>query len=166
MSNIQYAFIDRTRVPDRTALQASLDALGFDLQLPPDSTPFKDSGFLPLVLEGEEGPGFEMECHESADLLAQDERLRSVASNRTCCISMSWHGSMRDLACVMVVSYTLSKNFGAIVSYEGDPPASEEDLLAGAQEALGEARSERAQASHRPPAPGGRDVKRPWWKLW
>lgn len=166
MSNIQYAFIDRTQVPDRATLQASLDALGFDVRLFPDCTPFQDSGFLPLVLEGEEGPGFEMECHETADLLAQDERLRSIASDRTCCISMSWHGSMRDLACVMVVSYTLSKNFGAIVSYEGDPPTSEEELLAGVQEALDEARRERAQASQRPPDPGGRDANRPWWKLW
>lgn len=35
MSNTQVAFIGRARVPSRSALQASIDALGFDLKLDP-----------------------------------------------------------------------------------------------------------------------------------
>ena len=36
MSNTQYAFLKRSSVPDRAALQASVSALGFDLTLHPD----------------------------------------------------------------------------------------------------------------------------------
>lgn len=166
MSNIQYAFIHRERVPDRLALQASIDALGFDLKLHPEYTPFSDGGFLPFVLNGEAGPGFDIAYQEAGELLDQAGTLREAVANRDHCISMSWHGSMRDLACAMVVSYALAKDFGAVVSYEGQAPEPLEALLAGALEALEEAKRERDEPERGRPHSNHQPGKKPWWKLW
>jgi len=166
MSNIQYAFIDRERVPDRVALQASIDDLGFDLILHPEYTPFKDYGFLPFVLNGEQGPGIDIEYQEAGELLDEHGTLRDVVANRDYCISMAWHGSMRDLACAMIVSYALAKEFGAVVSYEGKVPEPLEALLSGVNEALEEAKRERDQPSSRMPDSYVQSGRKPWWKPW
>ena len=166
MSNIQYAFISRALVPDRGTLQASIDGLGFDLTLHPEYTPFEDSGFLPFVLQGEDGPGFEITYQDARDLTGDDEAMRVIASDLDYCISMVWHGSMRDLACVMIVSYALAKDFGAVVSYEGNPSELPTALLLGVHEALREAKFEREQASSKQPAPSELARQKPWWKIW
>lgn len=129
MSNTQYAFLDRARVPDRAALQASIDALGFDLKLSPDFKPFTDSGFLPFVLAGEQGPGFEIYYQSSAEAAEDDEDFLALADGRDYCIMMVWRGSMKDLACAMIVSCALTRDFGAIVSYEGDDPSPLDDMI-------------------------------------
>lgn len=66
MSNAQFAFVERARVPSRAALQASISALGFELQLDPGFLPFENSGFLPFVLNGGDGPGFEIDYLDAA----------------------------------------------------------------------------------------------------
>ena len=166
MSNIQYAFIERGRVPDRSALQASIDALGFDLALHPGYAPFDDAGFLPFVLNGASGPGFDIRYEDASATIGEDRTLRAAAAGRDHCISMAWHGSMKDLACVMIVSCALTRDFGAVVSYEGDPPESLENLLAAAHEALEAAVGEQDRVPG--DASRQRDVgrKKPWWKLW
>lgn len=134
MSNTQYAFLDRACVPDRSALQASIDALGFGLQLHPDFTPFTDSGFSPCLLGGKEGPGFEIYYQTSSEATGGDEGFSALAGDRDFCISMVWRGSMKDLACVMIVSRALTKDFGAVVSYEGEDPSSFDEMLEATQE--------------------------------
>jgi hypothetical protein len=141
MSNTQYAFIDKALVPDRAALQSSIDALGFDLKLHPEFSPFLNSGFLPFVLHGEEGPGFEIFYQSTDDVVGGDKIFRALAEGRDHCISMSWRGDMKDLACVMIVSCALTKDFGAIVSYEGDDPEPLDDMLEATQEIVRDAQS-------------------------
>lgn len=163
MSNIQYAFIERGRVPSRSELQASIDALGFDLRLPPEYTPFEDSGFLPFTLNGETGPGFEIQYDAASELIGEDQALREMAAGRDCCVSMSWHGSMKDLACVLIVSCALMKDFDSVVSYEGEPPEPLESLLSVVPEVLADARAQEARDANRSARP---EKKKPWWKLW
>lgn len=122
MSNTQMAFVERSRVPSRDQLQASIDALGFDMSLDPDFTPFEDEGFSPCVLAGEEEIGFEIFYEDADEVTDGDEDLEEIAAGRDCCISLVWRGSMKDLACVMIVSCALAKDFGAVISFEGDPP--------------------------------------------
>lgn len=161
MSNMQYAFIERSRVPDRTALQASVDALGFDLKLHAEYTRFDDSGFLPFALNGEEGFGFEIYYEEASEIIGEDQRLRALAAGRDHCISMVWRGRMKDLACVMIVSCALTKDFGAVVFYEGESPEPTEEMLASTQDIL------KKGAGERPPAAENKPVsQRPWWKFW
>lgn len=162
MSNIQYAFVERGRVPDRSALQASIDALAFDLQLHPDYTPFGNQGFLPFVLNGEAGAGFEIQHFPAADVIGGDPALLAVAAGRDHCISMAWHGSMKDLACVLIVSCALIQDSGAIVSYEGEAPEPFDQLLATAREVLDEGHTQDRDAVRQMAAP----PPQPWWKFW
>ena len=163
MSNIQYAFIERNRVPDRSELQASIDALGFDLKLHPEYTPFVDSGFLPFFLNGEDGPGFEIYYEVARDVIGENRAFQEIAAGRDYCISMAWHGRMNDLACVLIVSCALIKDFDAVVSYEGEPPESLEKLLAEIPGVLADAKSQEAKAANRSI---GTPLKKPWWKFW
>lgn len=143
MSNSQFAFLQRQSVPDRATLQASLDRLGFDLQLNPDFTPFEDSGFLPFTLHGAEGPGFEIHYSEAQDVVGDDEGFAAMAGGRDYCIAMTWGGRMKDLACVMMVSCALAQDFGAVVSYEGEEPQPLDEMLHTVQVALKEAAKEK-----------------------
>jgi hypothetical protein len=142
MSNVQYAFLDKTRVPDRAALQASIDALGFDVKLHPDFTPFTDEGFSPCVLGGEAGPGFEIYYQTASEATDDDEEVLAVADGRDYCISMVWRGSMKDLACVMIVSCALARDSGAVISYEGDDPSPLDELIASTKDILADAAAE------------------------
>lgn len=166
MSNTQYAFLQRSDVPDRAALQASVDALGFDLKLHPDYTKFEDSGFLPFVLNGREGFGFEIYYQEASEVLADSEDLSAIAKGRDYCISMVWSSSMNDLACAMIVSCALAKDFGAVISYEGNPPESLEAMLASARDVLQEVEGEEPPTVKAPATPSVSPLKKPWWRVW
>jgi hypothetical protein len=133
MSNTQFAFIKRSALPDRAALQASVDALGFDLKLHPQFRPITDSGFLPFTLNGQEGSGFEVFYTDTDEVAGDDKNLLFLAGGRDHCISMVWSSSMKDLACVMIVSCALAKDFDAVVSYEGEPPLSLDNMLEATQ---------------------------------
>ena len=143
MSNTQYAFLQKNHVPNRQALQAAIDALGFDLQLDPEFTPFEDEGFSPCVLFGEqdEDVGFEIFYQPAADIVEDDEDFQRIAGERDFCISIGWGGSLKDYAAVMIVSAALAKDFAAVVSFEGDPPDSLEKLLSEAAAAVQDARA-------------------------
>lgn len=129
MSNTQVAFIEKSRVPDRATLQASIDALGFDLALDPAFTPFEDEGFSPCVLAGEGDVGFEVFYGDADELTDGDETLEAIAAGRDYAISMVWRSSMKDLVCVMIVSCALAKDFGAVISYEAEEPETLPALL-------------------------------------
>ncbi|OPF63631.1 hypothetical protein [Hydrogenophaga sp. H7] len=122
MSNTQFAFIEKSEVPGQEALQSAIDELGFDLRVSPKFAPFKDSGFVPFTLKGETGPGFEIFYEDAAEISGADAALKTLAGGKDYCISMIWGGSMKDLACVLIVSCALAKAFGAVVSYEGEAP--------------------------------------------
>ena len=121
---------------------AQTDSKTIDLKVHPDFTPFSDSGFSPFVLNGEVGPGFEIFYQPTDDVVGGDKAFRALAEGRDHCISMSWRGSMKDLACVMIVSCALTKDFGAIVSYEGDDPEPLDDMLEGTREIIRESEDE------------------------
>ncbi len=157
MSNTQYAFLMKNKVPNRDALQASIDSLGFDLKLDPSFTPFTDSGFSPCVLNGAGDVGFEI-FHQEARVL---EGLEQIAGHNDFCISMMWHSSMKDCAAAMIVSCALAKDFGAVITYEGETPTPLERLLADTKDIIKDAMSEPVRRSE-PPKP----AKKPWWKLW
>lgn len=143
MSNIQFVFLKKSDIPARAALQASIDALGFDMQLDPQLDLLEDEGFSPNVLEGRADVGLELGRDSVEEILEENSELRGAVRDRDVCITMSWHGSMADLACAMIVSTALAKDFGAVVSYEGETPDTLAGLLEGTQDAIAEARKEK-----------------------
>ena len=153
MSNTQIAFLDRSKVPNREALQASIHALGFNLELHPEFTPFDDSGFSSCILDGTPDVGFEVFYSTTSEVAEANPQLTSIAGGRDYSISMVWRGSMKDCASAMVVSCALAKDFGAIISYEGEPPEPFEGLLENTKSILIEAAKEkpRKTATANPP---------------
>ncbi len=142
MSNTQYVFIERAKVPDRSTLQASIDSMGFDLKLHPELNLLEDEGFSPCVLEGTADVGFELMPMTAEDAAGGDKDFLALAGGRDHCLTFSWRGSMKDCAVVMVVSCALAKDAGAIVSYEGEPPEPLENLVEGAKGVVEDARAE------------------------
>jgi predicted HD phosphohydrolase len=55
---------------------------------------------------------------------------------------MAWRSSFKDGACAMIVSCALAKDFGAIISYEGEPADDVDSLIKNANAMLKEAENE------------------------
>lgn len=144
MSNTQFAFLKRDRVPTRQALQASIDDLGFDLQLDPALDLIKDEGFSPCTFYGTPEIGFELFSEPAADVIDDDEDLLAMIGEADHCISLIWRGSLEDCAAAMIVSCALAKTFGAVISYEGEPAESLDDLIEQTRQVVEEARGESA----------------------
>lgn len=119
MANEQYALLKSSNVPTRDQLQQAIDRSGFDLQLYSGYQPRASAGFVPCILNGME-TGVEIYFDDSDELI---EAFRDYAEDRDCCISFRWGGDIAQGACGMVVSYALAESFGAVVTYEGEPPA-------------------------------------------
>ena len=141
MSQTQFAFLKKGNIPHKDQLQASIDALGFDLKLDPEFTPFEDEGFSPCILRGENDVGFEIFYEPTSILIEEDEddkEFIELIGDNDYSIGLSWGGSYKDCTCVLMVSIALAKDFGAIISYEGDGKETIEGMLGGIQECLDE----------------------------
>ena len=134
MSLQQTAYLARTNVPDRAALQAAVDTLGFDCKIDTFYVPFQCSGLLPCVLAGSES-GFEIYFEAAADVLSGFPNLVATIGSRDVAITFRWGGDMSECACVLMVSAALAKTFGAIVHYQDD------DMLYSADQLVQEARA-------------------------
>ncbi|TYC61237.1 hypothetical protein ETQ85_04035 [Zoogloea oleivorans] len=143
MSNTQFAFLKKSQAPSRAALQASIDALGFDLKLDPTLNLLEDSGFSPCVLAGISDVGFELFTEPAKDLIGDNDEFLESIGDSDLAVNMIWRGSMKDCASVLIVSCALAKDFGAVISYEGEPPEPFENLLEATREAIAEAKKER-----------------------
>jgi hypothetical protein len=130
MSNTQFAFLKKSAVPAREALQQAIDALGFDLKLHLELDFFNAQGFLPCTLNGEPGIGFELSSGPASDFIDDDEEFQEIAGDNDWCISMTWRSSMEDCASALVVSCALANDFAAVISYEGEEPAEVNDMIA------------------------------------
>lgn len=142
MSNTQFAFMKKSAVPTAQALQQSIDALGFALTLDPELDLFKPTSTSPCVLSGEPDIFLDLVSEAASNVVGGDDGLRKVAGDNDWCISMWWHGSMKDCACVLIVSSALATDFGAVISYGGEPADDVAELLEATREAIDEARSE------------------------
>lgn len=129
MSCTQLAFITKSRVPDRAHLQSSIDSLGFDLTLHPELNLLEDTGFVPCVLCGEPDVGFEISASAAEEITGDEEEFQAIAGDNDWCISLTWRNSMKDCACAMIVCCALTKYYGAVTSFEGEPPQDLPELL-------------------------------------
>lgn len=129
MSNTQFVFISKVSVPSRSALQASIDKLGFDLRVDPELNLATDSGFSPCILQGIPDVGFELSSGPAAAVLDENPHVADLSQGLDFCIQMIWHGNFKDCAAALIVACALATDFGAVVSYEGNPPDSAKDML-------------------------------------
>lgn len=134
MSLLQTAYIDRGNVPDRRALQAAIDSLGFDCKVDEFYLPFQCSGFLPCVLAGRDS-GFEIYFESAGEVLSSFPDLAKSVGNRDVAITFRWGGDLAECACVLIVSAALATTFGAVVHYQDD------DMLYSGKQLVEEANS-------------------------
>src|SRR5436853_3118992 len=119
MSLVQTAFIEKSRVPDRAALEQAARGLGFDLAIDEFYRPFGCSGFLPCLLNGKKS-GFEIYFDSSKAELENFPHLKKDVGSRDTAISFRWGGDMAECVCVLIVSAALAKSFEAVIHYEPD----------------------------------------------
>lgn len=145
MSNTQFAFINKGSVPGKEAWQKSIDDLNFKirLQIDPELEPLEDEGFSPCVWGNtDDDVGFEIYYEPSEYIHDDDEDLIKIIGGRDYCISMCWGGSMKDCAAVMIACCALAKDFGAVISYEGEEPDTLDKLIIDTNDIIAEAEKE------------------------
>lgn len=130
----QTAYLQHEAVPERAALQAAVDALGFDLKIDESYAPFRSSGFLPCMLKGKLS-GFEIYFDEAAATLAVCPHLASAVGSRDTAVGFRWGGRFEELVCVLMISVVLAGTFGAVVHYH------EDDILYSADQLVDELKS-------------------------
>lgn len=166
MSNTQIAFLNRGDVPHREELQTSIDRLGFNLTLHPEFRPFQDSGFSPCVLDGTPDVGFEVTYAPTVEVADGDPNLTAIAAGKDFSISMVWRGSMKDCASAMIVSCAMAKDFGAVVTYEGEPPDTFDVLLENTKSIVADAVKEKPRGQPQQASTARASPEKPWWRLW
>lgn len=142
MSNTQFVFINYSDIPSKEHLQEVIDQLGYDLKLNPELSLTDDEGFSPCVLNGEFDVGFELLCEPTPDVVEDDKEFEEMTNGKDTCISISWGSSFKDCSCVLIVSFALMKEYGAITTYEGEELDTLDSLQVGINEALEEAAKE------------------------
>ena len=134
MSMEQTAYMERASVPDRAALQAAVDALGFDCQVDEYYVPFECSGCLPCMLNGQlTGP--EIYFEETSECLKQFPHRAEVVGSRDVAVTFRWGARFSESACVCILCAAFAQSCGAIVQYVDD------DILYSADELFAEAHS-------------------------
>ena len=121
------AFLTRSDVPARKALQQAVDGLKLKLLLDDAYVPFETSGYVPCTFDGEDA-GFDMRFQDV------DANLRARVGDKDVAIAFRWGGDPREEASVLIVCAALAKNFDALV-YEPDA-----DVLHAADEVVAKAR--------------------------
>jgi hypothetical protein len=134
MSLQQTAYLARSSVPKREALQAAVDSLDFDCKIDESYLPFACSGFLPCVVNGRKS-GFEIYFESAAEQFEAFPELQKTVGNRDAAITFRWGSDLDECACVLIVSAALASNFGAAIHYQDD------DILYLAEQLVEEARA-------------------------
>lgn len=173
MSNVQYVFLPRSRVPSRRALQAAIDVLRLPLRLNPRLNLLKQRGFSPCELDGEDGAGIELGFERTSNVVAEEsgfERFRTIAKTHDVCLTLCWHSGMDDCAAAMIVCCALAKKFGGVGSFEGGPAQGFREFRRAALQALSLWRKQRKRGRQRFSAATDRHfrkylLQRPGWKL-
>ena len=138
MANSQTAFLDRSQVPTRQALQEAVKSLQFKLTIDESYVPFECAGYIPCTLDGEDA-GFEIKFGDSSTPLGNASNLRAQIGDRDTAITFRWGGDPRERVSAMIVSAVLAQSFGALVRRQG------EGAFRAADQLLNEARAAFAQ---------------------
>jgi hypothetical protein len=118
MANSQTAFLRRSQVPDRQALQAAIKALKFKLTIDESYIPFACAGYIACTLDGEDA-GFEIKFGESAAHMADAAHLQAQIADRDSAIHFRWSGDQRERASALMVCAVLAHNFDALILRPG-----------------------------------------------
>jgi hypothetical protein len=114
MSNSQIVYMERSRVPQRQALQEVIKSLRFRLSVDHTYVPFACSGYLPCTLDGEDA-GVDIRFTDSAAQLAEQPKLLQLVGDRDTALVLRWGGDPRERASALILGAALAHGFGALV---------------------------------------------------
>ncbi len=110
MARALQLLIASARLPQRAALQATVQALGFaTLVLDAGAAPLSSPGYLPCTLDGEDA-GVDLRRAEAEMLPGDDRDLR---------LTLHWSGDAREQACALILAAALAQDSGALVHADG-----------------------------------------------
>jgi hypothetical protein len=138
VKKFQTAFMNRSKVPIRKALQESIMGLQFKLTIDESYVPFECAGYIPCTLDGEDA-GFEIKFSDSSTCLGDMPALQTPIGDRDTAITLRWGGDPRERVSAIIVSAVLAQSFDALVHCENDGAIHTPDQL------LNEARAAFAQ---------------------
>jgi hypothetical protein len=134
MARALTAYLLRSAIPPRAAMQAAIDALHFPLKLDADYVPFATAGYLPCALDGEDA-GFDLRFNAPPTDLSSS--LQAAIGARDTALSVKWSSDPREEGAALMFCAALAHAFGALVH---DPTAdmllSSDQLTARAREAF------------------------------
>jgi hypothetical protein len=134
MAKTLIAFMERSQVPSRQALQEAVKNLRFRLSLDEAYVPFEWAGYLPCTLDGEDA-SVDIRFADSASRLSEQPKLLLQIGNRGTAILLRGGGDPREQASALILGAVLAHSFGALVQHHGD------DSLCAAEQLLEEARA-------------------------
>ncbi|QGM97363.1 hypothetical protein [Methylocystis parvus] len=130
MARAQTAYLERSSVPDRKALQAAIKALGFKLVVEDSYRPLATKGYVSCTLDGEDA-GFDLRF---AEIENPAPDLAALLGPRDVAMNFRWAGDPREHYAVIAVCAALAEAFGAIVwEPEGAKLSTRDDLVAMAE---------------------------------
>lgn len=138
MKKAQTAFLNRSQVPSRQALQEAINNLRFKLTIDESYVPLECAGYIPCTLDGEDA-GFELKFGDSSVCLDDMPALQVQIGNRDTAMTLRWGGDPRERISAMIVSAALAQGFDALVYRQGD------DAFRPSEQLLSETRSAFAQ---------------------
>ena len=118
MASAITAYLRRSDVPVRKALQQAIDRLGFPLTLDDSYVPLETCGYLPCTLNGEDA-GFDLRFKDAAAEPGTTPLLQSAIDDRDVAMSCKWGGDAREEAAALSVCAALAMDFGALVERDG-----------------------------------------------
>lgn len=121
MARSYTAFLNRDRIPDLSALQSAIDALGFKLVVDEIYVPLQNSDYLPCTLDGEDA-GLTLKFAKSDNVPGKDTAL-----------TLQWSGDPREQVSVMMLAATFAHGFAATVLDQHQQAISADALLAAAR---------------------------------
>jgi len=118
MARALVAYLRRSEVPARDALQPALDALKLKLVLDDGYVPLKSSGYLPCTFDGEDA-GFTIRFHDVDADLAALPNLKAALDGRQkaedVAVDIKWSGDVREKVSALGMCAALAGGFGALV---------------------------------------------------
>lgn len=124
MAQTYTAFLMRDHIPQRAALQAGINTLGFKLTLEDDYVPFVSSGYLPCTLDGEDA-GLNIRFIDNHTVAGKDAAFVLKSG-----------GDPREEVTISMIAAVLANSFGAIVHDKNNTEKTIAELIASAREAF------------------------------
>jgi hypothetical protein len=119
MSVELHVLLRKDRLPDAKRWQASIDELGFDVQLPSFLVLASHSGFLPARFKGESS-GFEIDLSPASVIICNYPEQAAHFTDTDCSANFRWGSDATETACALAAAAALTNLSAGVWFYPAD----------------------------------------------